>query len=84
MVTSETITYLYDPLVSGPPRAYECKIETPAVRAGVKGTDTCGMVTRTLSGMRSHQRSVHGFVPQAKLPILGKEKTDDDSTAPVV
>jgi hypothetical protein len=27
----------------------------------------CGKVTRTLSGMKAHQRTVHKFVPQAEL-----------------
>jgi hypothetical protein len=82
MIQSDIMTYLYDPLVGGPPRAYECKIETPAIRAGVRGSGICGAVTRTLSGMRSHQRSVHGFTPQAKLPI--KENTDADAKTALV
>jgi hypothetical protein len=87
MIQSDVMTYLYDPLTGGPPRAYECKL---CSCGGVKGktcilaTDHkwCRTVTRTLSGMRAHQRIVHGFIPQAKLPI--KEKTDADAKTALV
>jgi hypothetical protein len=68
VITSETIRFLFDPLTGGPPRAFECKLDTE--EWGLNGKvkeDACGAVTRTLSGMRAHQRIVHGFVPQSKL-----------------
>jgi hypothetical protein len=56
-VNSETIRCLIDALNGGPPRAFEC----------LMSEGFCGKVTRTLSGMKAHQRTVHKFVPQAEL-----------------
>lgn len=61
-MTSETIRWLVDAADGGPPRAFECKLAD-----GKPSGKACGAVTRTLRGMRSHQRSVHGFRAQKAL-----------------
>lgn len=63
-MNSSTIRWLIDAENGGPPRAYECLLVTGL---GYSSDLVCGKVTRTLSGMRSHQRSVHSFEPQEKL-----------------
>lgn len=60
-MNSSTIRWLIDAENGGPPRAYECLIFV------ARKEKHCGAVTRTIRGMRSHQRSVHAFDPQPKL-----------------
>lgn len=74
-MTSSTIRWLVDAENGGPPRAYECLLTMP----GFTGNDyedperevekhwVCGKVTRTLSGMRVHQKIIHFFEPQSNL-----------------
>jgi hypothetical protein len=86
MIQSDLMTFLYDPLTGGPPRAFECKLPAD-LKAGVPHEEfwgvyaaqwyPCGFVSRTLSGMRSHQRQVHSFVPQQIIPLKGNEVTED-------
>ena len=71
-MTSETIRALSDMANGGPARAFECLL--PDFRT-CKPDKLCGFVSRTLRGMRSHQRSVHGFRPQAKLFVAPEEKS---------
>ena len=60
MIGGQTIRWLYEvdengkPLGGGP-SAFKCLI------------DTCGAVTRTLSGMRTHQRIVHRLKEQEEM-----------------
>ena len=75
MIQSDVMTYLYDPLVGGPPRAYECKLVTGL---GYSSEKVCGFVCRTLRGIRMHQLYVHDFKPQAKL-LIRKEEQDAQS-----
>jgi hypothetical protein len=69
MIHSDTITHLFDPLNGGPPRAYECKLDSRKKKSG----KPCGMVTRTLSGMYVHQRRVHKFVAQSNIAFPNEE-----------
>lgn len=62
-MNSSTIRWLFDSENGGPPRAYECLLGD----SRTSKPRTCGAVTRTIRGMRSHQRSVHSFEPQEKL-----------------
>jgi len=76
VIQSDTIRFLFDVEVGGPPRAFECKLVTGL---GYSSDLVCGFVTRTLSGMRQHQDRVHDFRPQKKLfeseiPRSGMEK----------
>jgi hypothetical protein len=73
MIHSDIIRFLFDPLTGGPPRAFECTLVTGL---GYSSEKVCGLVTRTLSGMRAHQRIVHDFTPQSKLPLTRKESDD--------
>jgi hypothetical protein len=58
-VNQDTVRWLVDVENGGPPRAFECLLPNE--------TGCCGKITRTLSGMKAHQRTVHAFVPQADL-----------------
>lgn len=66
---SDTVRWLIDAENGGPPKAFLC------ILAGSSKTNEptvaefypCGVVTRTLRGMHSHQRSVHGFKAQKEL-----------------
>lgn len=75
MIASETIRFLYDPLTGGPPRAFECKLCPDAKVADTELHRITRIkvysrtVTKSLRGMRVHQKLIHGFEPQAKLPI---------------
>ena len=75
MITSEIMRFLYDPLIGGPPRAFECKLENR------KKAKPCGFVSRTLRGMRVHQLRVHSFVPQSELPIVKTEASVGDNAS---
>lgn len=63
-MNSKTVRWLVDVEAGGPPRAFECLLVTGL---GYSSELVCGKVTRTLSGMRAHQRVVHAFQPQAEL-----------------
>jgi hypothetical protein len=69
-VNSDTVRWLVDAENGGPPRAFEClaKLGLGSWHFYKDGSGVpCGRVTKTLSGMRSHQRVVHGFKAQADL-----------------
>jgi len=76
---SDVIRPLYDTENGGPARAFECLLLN-WVRPGVKGGKHCGVVTRTLRGMRSHQLYSHAFKPQAKIPFSGKDEQWDSQS----
>jgi hypothetical protein len=84
MIQSETMRFLFDPLTGGPPRAYECKLCPDAKISDVElGRITAikvypRTVTKSLRGMRMHQKLIHGFEPQGKLPI--EEETDEPTS----
>jgi hypothetical protein len=77
MAFNTIMTLLFDPLIGGSPRAFECKLmkvtasklpqseedrrQRKAIPIHVK---TCGFVCRTLRGMRLHQKIVHAFIPR--------------------
>jgi hypothetical protein len=66
---SDTIRPLYDVHDGGPPKGFECKIclRQPAKFYG----RAHGRVTRTLAGMRTHQRIVHGIKQQEEFNFSG-------------
>jgi hypothetical protein len=53
---SSTIRPLYDVHDGGPPVGFRCCLQDNSPY-----TRLCNRVTRTLAGMRSHQRIVHGI-----------------------
>lgn len=68
MIQSETIRFLFDPLVGGPPRAFECRLDVDVEEeCPCGGEQVCGKITKTLRGMRTHQLLVHGFKPQSEI-----------------
>lgn len=66
---SDYYTPLYDNERGGPPRAFRCEQNIyPKESALHRGnSQPCTRVTRTLSGMKSHLRSVHGIVFQLEI-----------------
>jgi len=59
---SPTIRPLYDVHDGGPPVGFRCHI--PLGTGYDEAKDRCHRVTRTLAGMRAHQRIVHGIKVQ--------------------
>lgn len=59
MTGSESVRWLFDLAEGGSPKAFMCLLK-------VDGT-SCGCVTRTLVGMRTHQRIVHQFKAQKEM-----------------
>jgi len=76
---SQTIRPLYDVHDGGPPVGYRCIFgswtnNTFHKHDGVLG---CNRVTRTLAGMRTHQRIVHGIKLQQEFQFECIEATTD-------
>jgi len=68
---SPTIRPLYDVRDGGPPVGFRCMLNAHEKRAWAihwsHKQEHCNRVTRTLAGMRTHQRIVHGIKPQQEL-----------------
>ena len=68
---TETIRWLFDLEVGGKPAAFLCLLYEHPFHKVTPGTfmskGGCGKVTRTLSGMKAHQKAVHGFKAQGAL-----------------
>ena len=60
---SNTIRALYDVSVGGPPVGYQCQIKC---YESFTETKPCLRVVRTLRGMKTHQRVVHGVTEQSE------------------
>lgn len=64
---SNTIRPLYDVKDGGPPKGFECQFQGGhGYKCNHPDCIPCGRVTRTLPGMRAHQRIVHGVKPQTE------------------
>jgi hypothetical protein len=85
---SPTIRPLYDVHDGGPPVGFRCMIfvsEAHAVepsngkrnRATTACDTNCARVTRTLAGMRAHQRIVHGIKQQQEFQFERIEAAED-------
>jgi hypothetical protein len=77
---SATIRPLYDVHDGGPPKGFVCLAEPCITETLVylKGNQIiCGRVTRTLNGMRSHQRIVHGITSQQEFQFGSVQATTD-------
>lgn len=76
---SDLIRPLYDVHDGGPPRGYQCLVSCPCGQILVPKYDhvhgDCLRVTRTLRGMISHQRIVHGITQQPEFNYFGVEPT---------
>ena len=66
---SPTIRPLYDVHNGGPPKGFRCEFGswTNNTFHNQDGVKACGRVTRTLSGMRTHQYRCHGIKQQLRL-----------------
>jgi hypothetical protein len=67
---SEVIRPIYDVHDGGPPAGYRCCLNGWSTTKVMRVRDLhkpCGRVTRTLAGMRTHQRIVHDFKAQGEL-----------------
>jgi len=64
---SPTIRPLYDVRDGGPPVGFKCMLVFEPKRKNDLYYVPCCRVTRTLAGMRTHQRIVHGIKPQQEL-----------------
>jgi hypothetical protein len=73
---SQTIRPLYDVHDGGPPVGYRCRLITNANGHLLKN-GRCDRVTRTLNGMRSHQRIVHGIRLQQEFQFDRIQATTD-------
>jgi hypothetical protein len=74
---SATIRPLYDVYNGGPPVGYRCNLMDVRRRPAVRYGSCCNRVTRTLNGMRSHQRIVHGIRLQQEFQFGSVQATTD-------
>ena len=75
---SQTIRPLYDVKDGGPPVGFRCQFRGGhSYDCGHPDCVPCARVTRTLAGMRSHQRIVHGIKLQQELCFDSVKATVD-------
>ena len=82
---SQTIRPLYDVHDGGPPVGFQCKLKPTTLeqygtwtkKNGKCSRLSCNKVTRTLAGMRIHQRIVHGITLQQEFRFERIEATTD-------
>lgn len=74
---SNTIRPLYDVHDGGPPRGFRCMIYCYPLGHKKHG-EQCYKVTRTLTGMKAHQRIIHGFKSQPGFQFNEIARTQQD------
>jgi len=69
---------LYNTVDGGAPSAWQCKIVVAFSKEPFLIPITCDRITRTLNGMKMHQKKVHGFTEQEEIECQ-TEKLNSDS-----